>query len=107
LGFRPNADNTAVTYNDGQYKITIVGAPADLKAVKTAAKGVDPTATVTVDATFGVMTVKLSGQTFRLMPDYAITIPPADKVGQAFWVDSFGRVVVRNTDGTAQAFTVR
>jgi hypothetical protein len=53
----------------------------------------------------GKYATTVSGTTFTLSPDIALTTPPASQAGRLWWQDaSSGKIYVRYPNGSAQGF---
>jgi hypothetical protein len=92
-------------YANGQVQAINPGV-ADLSALTSVAQLYDPNTTVRVSGFDGTVSVVLHGTTYVLLPDYLIQTPPANQTGPV-WVDSAtGKIVIRNGDGSSQAFKV-
>lgn len=100
-------ESNVLFYADQTNKTRLTAIPADIAALKAAAKTVDAAATVQVDTETGDIKLVLSGKTYSLTADANLQTPPANEAGKAFWVDTQGRIVLRNGDGTAQAFVLK
>lgn len=105
-GFSASGDTT-VTYSDQTLLTVLNPAVADLSSLRSALLSIDKTATMQADVDTGTILITLTGSAYRLKPDYRVEVMAVESSGKTWWLDDKGRIVLRNADGTSQAFAIQ